>query len=233
MQFYVLAPLIAAIAFRSSSTGARRAGLLAATLIAGLIARTLYPLSPRFGISILCYLQYFLGGFLLADLYVLTAPGTRSGAGWDVIAMGGLAGSFGWMYLGMPLEYLAPLTLLVGYYAVFRGVFLRRLLSLTFISTVGGMCYSIYLIHNYVIASGGFATEVVTGRLSFPLRFGFQSLVLLPMVLAASVVFYIAIERPCMNPNWPRQLARRLGLLNAPRPQNEGSAITIRPMKAD
>lgn len=222
VQFYVLAPLIAALAFRSANTGARRAGLLAAILISAALARTLFPLSPRFGISILCYLQYFLAGFLLADLYVLMKPGMRNSAGWDVIAAAGLAGSFGWMYLGYSLEYAGPLSLLVGYYAVFRGVFVRRLLSLAFISTVGGMCYSIYLIHNHVIAASGFTTEQISAHLSFPFRMGVQSLLLLPLVMLTSGIFYVAIERPCMNPDWPRQLAQRLGSLHSSRATEQG-----------
>lgn len=211
VQFYILAPLIAAIVFRSSNSALRRTGMLAAMLVAGGMARTLYPLSPRFGISILCYLQYFLAGFLLADLYVLMKPGTRSGAGWDLVAIAGIIGPFVWMYLELPLELLAPPTLMLGYYAVFRGIFVRRILSDAVISTVGGMCYSIYLIHNYVIASGGFLTERISALLSFPLRFGLQALFLMPLVLAASIVFYVLIERPCMNPEWPSQLARWLG----------------------
>src|SRR5581483_4401312 len=127
------------------------------------------------------------------DFYVSRQGVSSESYSWDLVAVAGLAAPFLWMYLALPINYFAPPTLMVAYYAVFQSILVRRMLSLTPLSIVGGMCYSIYLVHNYVIAGAGVLTESIGAGLSFPLRFGLQSLLILPLVLAASIVFYVAI----------------------------------------
>jgi hypothetical protein len=37
-----------------------------------------------------------------------------------------------------------------------------------------------------------------------------QSAIVLPVVLATSAVFFLAVERPCMDPAWATKVRRRL-----------------------
>jgi len=210
VQFYLLAPLISWMAFRTRDRAARRMAIAGAILACAIAARYLFPVSVRCQLSLICYAQYFLAGFLLADLYV---PGTKEaggGFGWDLAAVAGLAAPFACMYANLPLDYLAPFLLFAAYHSVFRSIAVRAALSNPFIATIGGMCYSIYLVHNYVIAFCGMFTERIGAAAPFATRFMIQSAMMVPIVLAASTVFFVMIERPCMLPDWPARLAAAL-----------------------
>jgi len=69
------------------------------------------------------------------------------------------------------------------------------------------MCYSIYLLHNYVIAATGWVTERFSLHDVFAVRLLIQFLLVAPVVLVISALYFRFIERPCMRPNWPQQLA--------------------------
>src|SRR5271163_1895906 len=69
IQFYLLAPLVMQI-FRIHRRTLRRVMLSAAILGLGLMQAPWHG-NPRFFLSIFFYLQYFLAGLLLADVFVL------------------------------------------------------------------------------------------------------------------------------------------------------------------
>jgi peptidoglycan/LPS O-acetylase OafA/YrhL len=93
----------------------------------------------------------------------------------------------------------------VLFVGAFEGAFFRRLLSSTWIFTIGGMCYTIYLIHlpiletltGIVMRTSGF-TNFIPGLL-------ISVVITLPILFAVSVAFFLLIEKPCMNPKWPLQ----------------------------
>jgi peptidoglycan/LPS O-acetylase OafA/YrhL len=73
------------------------------------------------------------------------------------------------------------------------------------------MCYSIYLIHFQLIRLLWRGTDqFVKGGLGGALLL--QLLLIVPLILLASAVFFVVIERPCMQRDWPRKLTARLGL---------------------
>jgi peptidoglycan/LPS O-acetylase OafA/YrhL len=72
------------------------------------------------------------------------------------------------------------------------------------ITVIGGMCYSIYLLHGRVLAfviHGGLAALVNLG--SFASDYLVVAAICIPAVIAVSSVFYVLVERPCMAPDWP------------------------------
>jgi peptidoglycan/LPS O-acetylase OafA/YrhL len=94
--------------------------------------------------------------------------------------------------------------------AGFRGRITRAFFSWTPISTIGGMCYSIYLTHTAVLT----ALHLVLRRLehlalSPPVYSFVLTCVSLAAMLAVGTVFFVLIERPCMDPAWPQKLAAR------------------------
>jgi peptidoglycan/LPS O-acetylase OafA/YrhL len=99
-----------------------------------------------------------------------------------------------------------PGFILALYAAVFYGSFSNQALASVWVASIGGMCYSIYLLHNYAIASLGFITERIGGTLPFPSKFMVQMLLMTPFVLAICICFYRLIEQPCMQPDWPSRL---------------------------
>ena len=106
------------------------------------------------------------------------------------------------------MMWLIPSMMGLIIFGATRGNVLKRLLSFQFVTVIGGMCYSIYLIH-YPIFS--FIAERLQlrryGEWEASLRLG---MVALPIVLVVGVAFFVTVERPCMNPNWPRDLLVRI-----------------------
>src|SRR5712692_4320466 len=73
--------------------------------------------------------------------------------------------------------------------AAFRGVAMNRFVSNPWITTIGGMCYTIYLLHNYVIAGLGIASQHANAG-SFLTRLLIQFVLLTPAVLLVSALYF-------------------------------------------
>jgi peptidoglycan/LPS O-acetylase OafA/YrhL len=207
VQFYLCAPLFAFLIYSIRRDGLRRLVLVTACIASGAIA--LLP-GPRVSLSLAGQLPYFLAGILLADIFVRqripARPREAGSAVWDLVFL--LTGPVVLAALKRndTLIYSGPLAICLAYYAAFRSVWIRTFLRAPFVSTVGGMCYSIYLLHNYVIAVTGMVTERWSTSLPFTARLAVQTVLIGPAVLAACGAFYLLIERPCMRPDWPARL---------------------------
>jgi peptidoglycan/LPS O-acetylase OafA/YrhL len=98
-------------------------------------------------------------------------------------------------------QVLAPWIVFGIGYCAFRGVLTRRLLSTTWVAIVGGMCYSIYLIHYPIfLLLHGLLSPIA--NLPSPLALAAGSVLLIPFVVVVSALFFVAVERPCMDPAW-------------------------------
>jgi peptidoglycan/LPS O-acetylase OafA/YrhL len=198
-QFYVLAPLLTSV-YRLPG-GFRRA-LIAGTMLLLPFVQMYMGALPN---SILFHLQYFLGGFLVSDLYVGGMPGTgRKSLGWDLAAVGAAASMVALADHSPFTEVLSPWLLPCIIVSSFKGKLLNRFLRIPMAPLVGGMCYSIYLVHFNAISVLG---KLVPGQIGgYPSYLLALSLVALPGILLISCIFYITIEKPCMRPGWPRVL---------------------------
>ena len=206
VQFYLLAPLLALL-FGLRSARRRRAVLVGLMLLF-IMFQQFAPHAPRIQLSLLGQGQFFVAGFLLADFY-LTQWGepSRSSQWWDILFFAGWPLFF--VLLQYPtLEHWAiPFAIILLYTATFRGRWSRRLLSQRFLTTIGGMCYSIYLIHFQLIALlWRFFGKVRVGNVFAP-NFALQCALMLPFILAVSALFYLLVEKPCMSRDWPTRLA--------------------------
>jgi peptidoglycan/LPS O-acetylase OafA/YrhL len=199
IQFYVLCPLMVFV-FAIRSKRLRRTVLTVAVLLLSAFGLWLNG-HYRSDHSLLGTAQFFVAGFLLADLYTLDfpAPGSRSYL-WDLVAVGGwflvLATNKEWWNLMMPLGLVAV------YWSAFAGRLVNHLFRSTMTSVIGGMCYSIYLIHQQII---GVVAIVVHHTLA----------VWIVSILVISIccpIFFLLVERPCMNHDWPIRLVRFLGI---------------------
>jgi peptidoglycan/LPS O-acetylase OafA/YrhL len=92
-----------------------------------------------------------------------------------------------------------------------RSLGLRRILANRWVAVIGGMCYSIYLLHLILISAVSKVTRVlVLPAAPYSVNYAIQLLITgIPVVLLC-VIFYVMIERPCMNPNWPTALWQML-----------------------
>jgi peptidoglycan/LPS O-acetylase OafA/YrhL len=211
-QFYVLAPAMVTV-FQIRSPWVRRL-LLVGVLVAWSAAAQAGPVDlARFKLSLLFYAPYFLAGLLLADLYLADwAEAPRPSATWD------LGAAACWLALPMllagwpSLHFLLPLVVLGAYVGAFRGVLWPRLFTWAPVYLVGGMCYTIYLYHFFVISLIG---NPLLPRLSTPgapvwANVLILSLAVIPVTVAACAALFVLTEKPFMRRAWPAQVARWL-----------------------
>lgn len=211
IQFYVLLPLLALL-FRIRNKPVRRAAWVGLTLLTGLLAQFVWPQlhSDRLGLSIIAYLQYFFAGMLLADFYADPPSNAHFGARTcdvcAVVAVAAVVYVRHWRPALMPLE---PLLLGAFFLAAIHGRWTGRLLSSTALTAPGIMCYTLYLYHIYIIRQLlPFTIRLFPPRHALWLDCAVQFAMLLPCILAISVVPFLAIERPAvlLSHRWTRRL---------------------------
>lgn len=203
IQFYLLVPLVAVV-FAISNSLVRRIVLLALMLCAGLLSNPLYR-TLHLHASIAYYVAFFLAGFLVCDLY-LTRGEWKQSIAWDGLSL--LGWPLVWL-LGRDIGHvLLPFVIVVLYLAAFRGRVSSAVLGNPLITGIGGMCYSIYLFHPLIIyAIKHFTAPLHMGQ-NFWVYFTLQAILILPVVLLLCGAFFLLIERPCMDREWPRKLWR-------------------------
>jgi peptidoglycan/LPS O-acetylase OafA/YrhL len=203
IQFYCLVPLLAAV-FIISNTSLRRM-FIVGMILAVCIVQLFWLQKPRLELSIVNQIQYFLAGFLLADFYETEwRERRRSYWVWDIVC------AVGWplmFFLNGPRFYLLmPFLAFLLYCGTFNGIVFRRILSNGIISTIGGMCYTIYLLHSAILMRSLALTHRAFAHESYSVYFMMQSIFTLPALAVLCTAFFVLIERPCMRSDWPQRL---------------------------
>ena len=209
IQFYLLAPVLAALFFRWQNPWLRRS-LLVGGIVGVLVAQQVFGwVALPYKLTLLWQLQYFLVGFLVADLYLTEWRGVRQergGIGRDLGALLAL--------VIMGLSWSADLSgrlvfataLLVFLTAGFRGRYFTAFLRRPWVAAIGGMCYTIYLIHLPLLEGLSRWSTQLSITNSFTINLLVQMLLLFPLVLLVAAVGFLALEKPCMDKYWPQQL---------------------------
>jgi peptidoglycan/LPS O-acetylase OafA/YrhL len=203
VQFYCLAPLLAVL-FSIRSRLWRRAVLVGLTLLIGMIQLHYWDAGPRFKLSILYALQFFLIGFLMSDIYLMDlAKKSNRKWQWDLVAIAGWLILFGLedRQVWVALPFLA----LTVYMAALRGVLMNRIFTNGLVVTIGGMCYSIYLFHYVLIPPVLRQTANLLVGDRAELRLATRALAYLSVLLATSCAYFVLVERPCMSKDWPKR----------------------------
>ncbi|WP_304517205.1 acyltransferase family protein [Cecembia rubra] len=210
-QFYLILPLLVLLIFRLKSQVGRT------LLLIGFMAVSIffrgYTLSAglsHIGSSILVYFVNFGTGIIFALIYMHYRDffSKQRHLLYDLVTVLAILGVF-WFY--KPQAYwlnnlvfnLSVLALFVG---VFKGTVSNWLFTRPIIYLIGGMCYTIYLLHYaffHVLVK--FSVGISTG-VGYWADFGVQFLFLFPVMLLVSAVFYLLIEKPCMDKSWPSRL---------------------------
>lgn len=222
IQFYLLVPLLTMM-FAVRNTALRRMIIVGVAAAAVACQQMLFAPVPVLSLTVLNYLQFFMVGFLLADVY-LVGWNERPGRGpaWDVASV--LIWPILFLVWNLPEASLSVVSIPQGalleavlfpvltfslYCAVFRGTLTNRLFTSPWIVTIGGMCYTIYLLHNYIIGGAMRLTTFLMPSGPYALTFVLHSLVVIPAILAVSTVYYVLIEQPCMDRRWLQKLASK------------------------
>lgn len=210
VQFYLLAPFLALI-FRVRPAILRRA-LVIGLMLCFVELQSFLPNVARLQLSVLGQAQFFLAGFLLADFYLTTWSQKKSNPlFWDILFFAGWPSFIYILRYPELSHWLIPFAILALYAATLQGNWGRRLLSIPAITAIGGMCYSIYLIHFQIIALIWRVSIKARAGSDFMPNFALQLILMLPIIIAISLLFYLIVEKPCMNRDWPSRLAARTG----------------------
>ncbi len=151
VQFYLVAPLLGLL-YLIGNTGLRRATLVA--LIAAAGAFTLVAAHHGGALwhwTLLNTLQYFLCGFLLADIVEGHQSQPLRSRVWDVVSLVLWPTIFLLPHTDTTIAW-APLLILPLYLAAFFGPVSNAFFRLPFVALAGGMCYSLYLMHMLIIS---------------------------------------------------------------------------------
>jgi peptidoglycan/LPS O-acetylase OafA/YrhL len=212
VQFYMLMPLIAAVySIRKRHTRLMVwVSLAIAAILLQVFLKAPDPIMARLPFSLVWYLQYFCCGLFLADIYVDRGYnwGTQS-FGWDIVSLVGWPALFlSWQFPKVSLVTF-PVFIVLLYYCAFKGQLTNRFMRSSWIAAIGGMCYTIYLLHMPVIGLFGNAFRWLVISQSYPATFIAQCIVLTGPILVVCGVYFLLIEKPCMNPQWPQRLRAR------------------------
>ncbi len=209
IQFYLLAPFLGWLFFGLFRAPYRKPALLLAVILT-LAAQQLFGWKTMpWKASLAGQLQHFLLGFLLVDYFLDRRLGRR-GAGqytWDVLGLAGLAlMPFTWSDEFFK-ELLFALGLVLFFVGAFRGRLLSRWLGNRWIAVIGGMCYTIYLIHLPLLEllTRQTAGWIISDQYFWQLLW--QLVLIGPVVVVVSAVAFVLTEKPFMNPDWPAQFS--------------------------
>ncbi len=198
VQFYVLVPLFVGV-FRLAPP--LRRGLLLAIVV-------FWPWIPWSSLtaqfSLPAFVQYFAAGFLLADLYLdVIVPRPQALLRNDFLALAIFIPIWAWPMPEFARPKLLALLILTFYFLVLRGIHFRRFFANPWITAIGGMCYSIYLLHYPLLVLMDRILWKMAPTLTFPTGLAALASIGIPAVLLVAGTFYLLIERPCMDSRWP------------------------------
>ncbi len=206
VQFYLLVPLLTLL-FAIPHTILRRSSIAGLILLA-LSAQALFlHHSPRAELSILAYVQFFLVGFLLADVFLTTwSEAPPRDFKWDLLALAGWPLLFVILHSVLLAHWLFPAWLFLLYCAAFRGRIFNYFFSNRWITAIGGMCYSIYLLHYEVISAVGRVTRPIAQAAPYWIYLSLQLVLVGMAILAVCGLYFVLVEKPCMRRDWPQRL---------------------------
>ena len=206
VQFYLLVPLLTLL-FAIRSRTLRRSSI-AILILAALSAQALFLRdSARASLSIFAYLQFFLVGFLLADVFLASWDEIpQRNLAWDLVALAGWPLLFVILHSPVLARWLFPAWVFLLYFAAFRGRLANRFFSNRWIAAIGGMCYSIYLLHYEVISAVGRLTRRLGETAPYWIYLSVQFVLVGTAIVVMCGAYFVAIEKPCMRRDWPQRL---------------------------
>jgi peptidoglycan/LPS O-acetylase OafA/YrhL len=213
VQFYTLAPFLALFFFRIKPKLLRRCVFVSFILVWMALQQYLGVMKEFSRLSLIGHLHLFLAGFILVDIYLTEwKEGITKREIFNYLSILAYASAtyfWSWEhFFANRLVFALSIFLLV--YSVFRSTWVNRFITLPWITAIGGMCYSIYLIHLPLIEFFIRVTRHIAVTSIFTVNLLIQFALLVPVLLFFSVIFFLAIEKPCMYKDWPMRLKNYL-----------------------
>jgi len=209
IQFYILAPLLAWLFFSITNKVKRRVVNIIAILLLMIVQQYCKFYTNPYNLTILGHLHYFLAGFMLADVYLCDWNEIKKVRWYDAVAFAALAVvllSWSWNF-EFPLRIIFVVSLFILFFAIFKGVAVNRWITNRWVTAIGGMCYTIYLIHLPIEEFLVVLTKKIHVTNYLSVNLFIQLLIVIPIILTISSVFFLLFEKPFMDKDWPRKLS--------------------------
>jgi peptidoglycan/LPS O-acetylase OafA/YrhL len=210
-QFYVLVPILFWLIFKFTSNGTRILSIVALALVSVLFKGY----STNFGnhhllATILMYFANFSVGILFAFLFVLDGENWLKVKSY-VFDLIGFASVFLMFYFYKPQHIwynniIFNLSVYVLMIATFKGKLINFFFTRPWVFIIGGMCYSIYLLHYAFFHFFIKFTSKIQSGMGYGVDYLLQIFIAVPVMLFVTTLFYLWVERPCMDKDWPKRL---------------------------
>jgi len=201
VQFYIVAPLLGYL--YAISAPVLRRGVMICLILASIVIQVHGGHSSS-AWNLPGQLQFFLVGFLIADVRSTQTESWRSRR-WDLASLLIWPAIFGFGNSNV-FSFFFPAMIFIAYLAAFNGPVSRDFFRTNWIALTGGMCYSFYLMHMLVIDFVFKFTKKIIFPSSLLFSYLSQMLLLGTCVFTFCTLYFVLIERPCMDPKWPHKL---------------------------
>ena len=207
IQFYILAPVLAFVIFSIKSIWLRR-GLLISYIFIFITLQNVFNWNMGLmKMTILGQLPHFFVGFLIADVFLTEwKNGIKKSFIWDLIGVVALV----LLMYTWTTEYWKNLVFAVSLFtvlfSVFKGNILNAFFTNTWVMVTGGMCYTIYLIHLPLVELLTRVIKPVYVGANYLSNLGVYFIIIGPIIMIASIIFFLLIEKPCMDKDWPKKI---------------------------
>jgi len=203
VQFYLLIFFIAPLIFLGNSI-LRRVIFGVLLFAPGVLQHYLFHDSFLLHNCILNWFQFFLAGMFVSDLFLTDFKRIPSSWLWDV-----LSGVLWVIFFSIP-EYgsqvFGPAILVLLFVGAFKGRLFKWFYSSAPIAIIGGMCYSLYLTHSLALQGAAWAFYKFVPHGAYYPRYVLSEILILPVLIVVGAVFFVLLERPCMDKQWPQKL---------------------------
>lgn len=213
IQFYILAPFLANLFFFYKNHQKRWTINLISLVVLIVLQQYFKFYSNPYSFTILGHLHYFLIGFFLADIYLVKwKNGIKHHHQYDlffIIALVVLIFGWSWSY-ELYSRILVILSLFLLFISSFKGIIVNNFLRNRWVTAIGGMCYTIYLIHLPFSEFLIIITKKIALTNNITINLLVQLAIFIPLILIISAFFFVILEKPFMNKNWTQKLSLRL-----------------------
>ncbi len=212
IQFYILIPFLTIAYFKIKNIILRRT-LLLSVVTAKILIHNLTTILDGYDLTLPYVFEFFFMGILLADIYITDwrdgVPKNRIFDFITVISIVTLFSTWTWEK-ELIWKFVFIFSLFMTIYGCFRSISVNKFFRNPWISSIGGMCYTIYLIHLALAEFFVTAFKSIIVRYDYIPAYLVGIVLFLPVLFICSVIFFLLIEKPCMDAQWPQKLTAKL-----------------------
>jgi peptidoglycan/LPS O-acetylase OafA/YrhL len=215
-QFYVLVPILF-LFFRILRGNVLKILLLLFLFIGSMIFKNTTSENGFLNASVFAYFLNFAIGIFFAGIY-LRNKSFFEGSKKLIFDLLGIVSIIGMFVFYKPQADIMNMvffntSIFLFFLSAFAGRIFNYFFTRKWVYTIGGMCYSIYLLHYAFFHLFVKFSRSLAFSHDYGVNLGIQIVIALPVVLFVSAIFFVLIERPCMNPDWPKLLRMRFNQL--------------------